>query len=393
MPPKKVVEEEKIIIGRPGNHVKCGIVGMPNVGKSSLFNCLSNLNVPAENFPFCTIDPSVAKVPVPDPRHDWLVECYKPKKSIPAVLDITDIAGLVKGAAEGKGLGNAFLSHINAVDCIYHLTRAFPDKEIEHVEGSVDPVRDLDIISEELRKKDLAKVEPLRNDVKKNIDNGRNKTKEAVQELATYEKCIELLAAGKDIRLGNWDNKDIEILNEMYLLSSKPVVYLVNISKKDFLTQKNKHMKDIMTWCKSATPGAPVIPFSLTMEQELGAMDAAAAADFCKENKVKSMLPKIITTGYHALDLYHFFTAGDDEVRAWTIRRGTKAPGAAGVIHSDFEKFFIMAECMSYEHLVEFGNEMGVKKAGKYRQEGKNYVMADGDVVFFKHNAGGAKKK
>jgi len=368
-----------------------GIVGMPNVGKSSLFNILSNLSVPADNYPFCTIDPNTAKVLVPDARFDFLVQQHKPKSIVNAVLTITDIAGLVKGAHEGKGLGNAFLSHINAVDGIYHLVRAFKDAEIDHVEGTVDPVRDLEIISEELILKDIERVKGRIEVVTKMVSRGVDKTKKA--ELSFMEKALRHLEDKKDIRSGDWDGKEIEILNEIQFLTAKPVIYLINISKDNFETQKNKWLKDIADWVKKRSPDSPVIPFSVTFESELSKMETEGRKKYLEEKKLVSMLPRIITTGYSALDLVHFFTCGPDEVRAWTVRQGTLAPAAAGVIHTDFEKGFIAAEAMSFDDFKKLGSEGAVKAAGKYRTEGKNYLVKDGDIFFFKFNVTGDSKK
>eukprot|EP00461_Guttulinopsis_vulgaris_P004496 UN04498 len=361
---------------------------MPNIGKSSLFNLLSKLNVPAENYPFCTIDPSVAKVPVPDERFNTLCEMYKPKSKIQAVLTIHDIAGLVKGAAEGKGLGNAFLSHIQSVDAIYHVCRAFRDKNIEHVEASVDPVRDLEIISGELIAKDLAMVVKNYEEVKKIVELGRDKSKEKKQELDTLTKAKACLEAGIDIREGDWGNEDIDTLNRMQLLTAKPVVYLVNISKKDFFKRSNKFLPDIAEWVKKRSPEAPLIPFSVTFEQEWLDMSEEERKNFVnpedKDIPITSMMDRVITTGYSALRLMYYFTAGADEVRAWTIKEDTLAPAAAGVIHTDFQKNFIMGEIFSYDDLIEYGSEKAVKAAGKLMQRGKDYVVRPNDICFWK---------
>lgn len=386
--------EKKVLLGRSTNNVSIGIVGMPNVGKSTLFNALSQLNVPAENYPFCTIEPSTAKVAVPDDRFDYLVETVKPKNSIAAVLTITDIAGLVKGANEGKGLGNNFLSHISEVDAIFHVCRGFKDKEIEHVEGSVDPVRDLDIITEELILKDLDKCTKKLEAVKKLFERGHDKSKK--QDVTTLTVAKELLEAKKEVRFGNWKNDDIDVLNEQQFLTAKPVVYLVNIGEDEYITKKNKFLAKIHEWVTKRDPGAKIIPFSAPFEGQIARFgkDEAAKKAFCEEKKTQTMIPKIITTGYHALDLIHYFTVGEVEVRAWTLRRGTLAPGAAGVIHSDFCNFFICAETMAFDDFKKYGSEAEVKKAGKYKTNGKLYEVQDGDIMHFKHNAGsGAKKK
>jgi obg-like ATPase 1 len=388
MSKKSAVEERPVqLLGRASNSVSIGIVGMPNVGKSTLFNALSKLNVPAENFPFCTIDPSTAKVPVPDERVDFLVKAVNPKNTVPAVLTITDIAGLVKGAHEGKGLGNAFLSNIGACDAIYHVCRGFKDSEIEHVEGSVDPVRDLEIIANELRLKDLEKVLARIEVVNKALRNGQDKSKK--QDALTLAMTKELLEAGKDVRSGAWKNDDIDVLNEQQFLTAKPVVYLVNIGDAEFALQKNKYLAKINEWVKTNDQYAKIIPFSASFESQVCAFgnDEVARAAFLEERKVKSMMPKIITTGYAALDLIQFFTVGEVEVRAWTVKKGVTAPQSAGVIHSDFMKHFICAEQMTFDDFKEHGSEAEVKKAGKYKTQGKLYLTRDGDIYNFKHNA------
>jgi len=401
MPAKgKGQPEKKVMLGRPSTNVKIGLVGLPNVGKSSLFNLLGNLQVAAENYPFCTIDPSDTKVVVPDRRFKHLVTEFKPKKEIPAVLNVTDIAGLVKGAAEGKGLGNAFLSHIQAVDAIYHVTRAFVKKDIEHVEGNVDPVRDFEIIRGELAKKDLAWMNGYREAFKKKC---RAKiTKEQENEINCFTKVIEMLEEGKEPRHADWSGREIGFINQWPLLTSKPVVYLVNISLMNQCKSQNKWFKDIKEWV-AKNGGEPVIPFSVAFEEKMLAindMDAASAETakkalmekFSIKALPKSMIPKIIKSGYQALRFINFFTVGADEVRAWSIREGTNAPGAAGAIHGDFEKHFVKAEVYNYDAFKEFKSEKGVKDAGKLMTKGKDYEVKDGDIMFIKHNAGGAKK-
>lgn len=387
MSKKGAAEVSRVVLGRASNNVQIGIVGMPNVGKSTLFNALSKLNVPAENFPFCTIDPTVAKVPVPDERFDFLVEAAKPKNTVPAVLTITDIAGLVKGAHEGKGLGNAFLSHIHACDAIYHVCRGFKDKEIEHVEGSVDPVRDLDIIATELRMKDLEKCTQKLEIVNKALKTANDKKKKAEQ--AALNQVKELLSNGKDVRAGTWKGDEIDFLNEILFLTAKPVVYLVNIGNEEYSAQKNKYLAKIHEWVKAHDEHAKIIPFSATFEGEVTAFgsDDAARQAFLQEKKVKSMIPKIITTGYSALELIQFFTVGEVEVRAWTLKRGCTAPQAAAVIHTDFQKHFILAEQMTFDDFKQYGSEIEVRKAGKYKTQGKQYIVQDGDILHFKHGA------
>jgi obg-like ATPase 1 len=396
MPPKKgkkaADDEPKAMLGRPGNNVAIGIVGLPNVGKSSLFNALGSVSVPAENYPFCTIDPSVATVPVPDERFKWLCEHFHPKSEVQAVLSVTDIAGLVRGASEGAGLGNAFLSHIKAVDAIYHVTRAFEDADIAHVEESVDPVRDLEILRDELLQKDKQWVAGGIEKLRRLCERGGG-TKEQDFEYATLQKVMAWLEEGKDVRFGDWGGHEIEVLNQHALLTAKPVVYLVNLSERDYARKKNKWLSKIAAFV-AAHGGDPLIPFSVATEQALTDLpDDEARAAYCKERGVRSALPRIVKTGYHALQLIHFFTSGPDEVRAWTIRRGTLAPRAAGTIHTDFEKGFIKAEVQSFDDLHELGSESVVKAAGKLRQEGRRYVVADGDVMLFKFNAPAAPSK
>lgn len=326
-------------------------------------------------------------MPVPDERLDFLVANVKPKNTIAAVLTVTDIAGLVKGAHEGKGLGNAFLSNIAACDAIYHVCRGFKDSEIEHVEGSVDPVRDLEIISNELRQKDLEKVLARIEVVNKALRNGQDKSKK--QDALTLAMTKELLEAGKDVRSGAWKNDDIDILNEQQFLTAKPVVYLVNIGSEEYALQKNKYLAKINEWVRANDQFAKIIPFSASFEAEVCSFgnDEAARKTFLEGKKTRSMMAKIITTGYTALDLIQYFTVGEQEVRAWTVKKGVTAPQAAGVIHSDFMKHFICAEQMRFDDFKEFGSEVEVKKAGKYKTQGKLYIVQDGDIFNFKHNA------
>ncbi|XP_050304297.1 obg-like ATPase 1 isoform X1 [Anthonomus grandis grandis] len=392
MPPKKVQEpERKPMIGRVGTNLKVGIVGVPNVGKSTFFNVLTKSSAAAENFPFCTIDPNENKVPVPDARFDYLCEYFKPASKVPAFLTVVDIAGLVKGASEGQGLGNAFLSHISACDALFHLCRAFEDDDVTHVEGEVNPVRDLDIISEELRLKDEENL--MKNLEKLERTVGRGADKKLKPEYDTLLKIKSILVdEKKHIRFADWDAKDIEILNKYLFLTSKPCIYLVNLSEKDYIKKKNKWLIKIKEWVDKNDPGALIIPFSGAFEHKLVEEDVVP-----KEGDPTSALDKIIVQGYKALQLEYFFTAGADEVKAWTIQKGTKAPQAAGRIHTNFEKGFIMAEVMKFQDFKEEGSEAACKAAGKYRQQGRNYVVEDGDIIFFKFNAGAglkdAKKK
>ncbi|GAA5802924.1 hypothetical protein HPULCUR_008399 [Helicostylum pulchrum] len=400
MPPKKLAKEEKIMLGRPSNNLKIGVVGLPNVGKSTFFNALTNASAAAENYPFCTIDPEESRVAVPDDRFDWLVKHTKPNKVIPAFLTVIDIAGLVKGAASGAGLGNAFLSHIKAVDAIFHVVRAFDEADVIHVEGELDPIRDMEIIREELRLKDIEFVTKQAAELAKDarrIGNGGNaQDKAKKEEAATVQKILEWIQSGNDVRHGDWSNKEIEIINGLHLITAKPVIYLANLSEKDYIRKKNKWLAKIKAWIDENSNGDLMIPYSGAYESRLTAASPEEKLEIEKENNAVSVMPKIIVAGYNALSLCYYFTAGPQEVRAWTVHKFTKAPQAAGVIHSDFERGFIMAEVMKYNDLKELGTEGAVKAAGKYMQKGKEYVVEDGDIIFFKFNVtatAGPKKK
>jgi len=392
MPPKKSeAPERKPLIGRVGTSLKVGIVGLPNVGKSTFFNVLTKSQAAAENFPFCTIDPNESRVPVPDERFNYLCDFFKPASKVPAFLNITDIAGLVKGAHEGQGLGNAFLSHIKACDAIFHLCRAFANDDVIHVEGDVNPVRDLEIIYEELRLKDEEFLTDLVDKMEKNVLRGNDKKLKSEYETLLKIKHL-MVDEKKHVRFGDWSVNDIEILNKHLFITSKPGMYLVNLSEKDYIHKKNKWLAKIKEWVDKTDPGGMIIPFSGELESKLVEMEPDAKKAYLEENKTTSALEKIITNGYKALQLQYFFTSGADEVKAWTIQKGTKAPGAAGRIHTDFEKGFIMAEVMKFDDFKEEGSEVACKAAGKYRQQGRNYTVEDGDIIFFKFNAGAGLK-
>ena len=406
MPPKKAAEPEKrVLLGRPTNNVKAGLVGMPNVGKSTTFNLMCNMSVAAENFPFCTIDPTEARVEVPDPRFTTLVEKWVPKSVIPAYLQVMDIAGLVKGASSGEGLGNAFLSHIAATDAIFHIIRVFEETDegdmAIHVEGDVDPVRDLEIISKELRLKDIAAVEKVIDPLAKEV--GRDgKAKDKKDRLEITQKVLKVLKEDdKDIRFESWNAKETDVINDLHLLTAKPALYLVNMSEKDFIRKKNKWLAKLKAWIDENRPGEKMIPYSAGLEAKLFDMGSdEERAAYLEERKIEGVPPpqsqmsKLIKEGYHTLQLVHFFTCGHDEVRAWTIREGWKAPQAAGTIHTDFERGFIKAETYNYADWIAAEMDVeGVKKAGKYKTEGKEYVVKDGDIIFFKFNVTAEKKK
>ncbi|CAI4054989.1 hypothetical protein N7582_000218 [Saccharomyces uvarum] len=392
MPPKKQVEEKKVLLGRPGNNLKAGIVGLANVGKSTFFQAITRcpLGNPA-NYPFATIDPEEARVTVPSTRFDQLCAVYnKTASAVPAHLTVYDIAGLTKGASAGEGLGNAFLSHIRSVDSIYQVVRCFDDAEIIHIEGDVDPVRDLEIINEELRLKDIEFSEKALDAAEKIAKRGGQslEVKQKKEEMDLITRIIELLKSGQRVANHSWTPKEVEIINSMFLLTAKPCIYLINLSEKDYIRKKNKHLLRIKEWIDKYSPGDLIIPFSVPLEERLSHMSEEEAEEELKKLNTQSALPKIITTMRKKLDLISFFTCGPDEVREWTIRKGTKAPQAAGVIHNDLMNTFILAQVMKTEDILEYKDDAAIKAAGKLMQKGKEYVVEDGDVIYFRSGAG-----
>ncbi len=361
----------------------CGIVGLPNVGKSSLFNALSNAGAEAANFPFCTIDPNVGVVPVPDPRLDKLAELVKPQRVIPTSIEFVDIAGLVKGASEGKGKGNAFLSHIRETDIIVHVVRCFENDDIIHVEGSVNPKRDIAIIDSELLIKDLESIE-------KRVDKLRKQAKTndrlAKLQLEAIERLADHVQNGNPVRTFTASEEEREGYADLFLLTEKPVLFACNVSEADLPTGAgNAYVEAVRAIALER--GSEVVVLSAAIEAEIAELEPAEKAEFLKDLGIESAgLDQLIRAAYRELGLITYFTAGEKEVRAWTIHAGFKAPQAAGVIHSDFERGFIRAETIAFADYVKYGTEQACKDNGKLRAEGKEYVVQDGDVLHFRFN-------
>ena len=358
---------------------KCGIVGLPNVGKSTLFNALTKSEIPAENFPFCTIDPNVGIVPLPDKRLDELNKIVNSEKIIPAVLDLVDIAGLVKGASDGEGLGNSFLSNIREMSALAHVVRCFEDENITHVDGSVDPRRDVEVINLELILADLESVTKRIARCEKLLKTN-DKENKIHFDLLNKIKCE--LESGKLINLQEYEVSEQKIIKQFQLLSSKPTFYIANI---DDSGQAAKNLKELESIANEL--GSSVIPASIKIEQEISLLKEDEKLEYLELlNMDEPVLNKIIFEGYKLLGLKTYFTAGPKEIRAWTIRDGFTAPNAAGVIHTDFERGFIKAEVIDFKDFIACNGESGAKEKGKLRLEGKEYLVKDGDVIHFKFN-------
>lgn len=360
--------------------IKCGIVGLPNVGKSTLFNALTRAGIEAQNYPFCTIDPNVGIVEVPDPRLDALAAIVKPQKTIPTTVEFVDIAGLVAGASKGEGLGNKFLANIRETDAIAHVVRCFEDENIQHVANKIDPLADIGVIDTELALADLDTVSRALDKAQKASKSG---DKEQVRLRDLLVRVQAHLDQGLPVRSMDLDKDQRAAIRPLFLLTAKPVMYIANVAEDGF--ENNPHLDAVRK--HAAAEGAEVVAICAAIESELVDMEDADKAEFLAEmGQDEPGLNRVIRAGYSLLGLQTYFTAGEKEVRAWTVRVGATAPQAAGVIHTDFERGFIRAEVIAYDDFIACNGELGAKEAGKLRLEGKEYVMADGDVVHFRFN-------